>query len=99
MKMIKDNFSPSLCDGLVITQYHIIGIKFDHFLKADHNEIDIISWEIEKFVEIFFLEGSGVHHITVPCYYVYTILFMGAVFEFLVFEDFAGNVILEILHA
>lgn len=99
MEMIIDNFSPSLSDSLIVAKDHIIRVKFHHFLQADHNEIDIISREVEKFIQIFLLKGSWIHHITVPCYNIYSIFLMRTVFEFLVFQNFACDVILEILHA
>lgn len=52
--------SPPHGDVLVVANQHVIGAELDHLLETDHNQVNIVFVEPEKFVGLLLVDEEAV---------------------------------------
>ena len=95
VQIVPDDFPPNSCDGFVVAEEHIIGVKFNHFLKANNDNINILGVKIEQSIKILWFQRFGIDHVAVPSQHKRAKLLIAAIVCFL--NDFVRDVVLEVI--
>ncbi len=87
------HFPPMVHHIVVVADQYIEGIKFNHFLEANDQDVSFVNWKVEEFLLVLLGKLLRINCIAVPGEHIQHCLLIGAVFDFI--QHILANIVVK----